>query len=40
MAETTCSNALKNPVCSISTVLCDELLEICDEKLKKKKKFG
>lgn len=38
MAETTYSIALKKAVCSIATVLCDELLEICDEESKKKKR--
>ncbi|KAL4136159.1 hypothetical protein QTP88_007723 [Uroleucon formosanum] len=45
MAETTYGDALKKAVCSITTVLCDELLEICEEESKKnrrreKEKFG
>ncbi|KAE9522694.1 hypothetical protein AGLY_016916 [Aphis glycines] len=32
------SNALKNAACSITTVLCDELLEICEEESKKRKR--
>jgi len=38
MAETTYSNALKKAVCSITTVLCDELLEICEEESMKRKR--
>jgi len=38
MAETTYSDALKKAVCFITTVLCDELLEICEEASKKRKR--
>jgi len=38
MAETTYSDALKKSVGSITTVLCDELLEICEEESKKRKR--
>jgi len=38
MAETAYSIAFKNAVRYISIVLCDELLEICDEESKKKKR--
>jgi len=38
MAETTYSDTLKKAVCSITTLLCDELLEICEEESKKRKR--
>lgn len=37
MAETSYQIAFKKAMHSISIVLCDELIEICDKKLKKKK---
>lgn len=37
MAEITCGDVLKKAICSITTVLRDKLLEICDEESKKRK---